>query len=87
MYFRMVHAAACSGSFRPDRTASLSAAPGCRDGGAGGVRYRVADADPLRTTPADLLAGPLPRGTVSRIHFGPPGRKIAVAVRVRNEGT
>jgi len=50
------------------------------------VRYRVGGADPLTTPPADLLAGPLERVTGSTIHFGPPGRKTIVAVRVRNTG-
>lgn len=50
------------------------------------VRYQVGDIDPLTTAPADLLAGPLQCITGSTIHFGPPGRKTVVAVRVRNMG-
>ncbi|APZ98481.1 hypothetical protein BWQ93_08235 [Sphingopyxis sp. QXT-31] len=50
------------------------------------VRYIIDGADPLKTAPADLLAGPLQRVTGSTIHFGPPGRKTVVAVRVRNGG-
>lgn len=50
------------------------------------VRYRIDGADPLTTAPADLLAGPLQRVTGSTIHFGPPGRKTTVLVRVRNGG-
>lgn len=50
------------------------------------VRYIIDGADPLTTAPAELLAGPLQRVTGSTIHFGPPGRKTVVAVRVRNGG-
>lgn len=50
------------------------------------VRYVIDGADPLKTAPAELLAGPLQRVTGSTIHFGPPGRKTIVAVRVRNGG-
>lgn len=50
------------------------------------VRYIIDGADPLKIAPEELLAGPLQRVTGSTIHFGPPGRKTVVAVRVRNGG-
>jgi len=50
------------------------------------VRYIIDGADPLTTAPADLLAEPLQGVTGSTIHFGPPGRKTTVFVRVRNSG-
>jgi len=50
------------------------------------VRYKTGAAHPATIDAASVLAEPLARVTGSTIHFGPPGRKTMVMVKVRNVG-
>ena len=50
------------------------------------VRYKTGAAYPATIDMASVLAEPLQRVTGPTIHFGPPGRKTVVMVRVRNAG-
>ncbi|KQZ64017.1 hypothetical protein ASD67_05700 [Sphingopyxis sp. Root1497] len=50
------------------------------------VRYKTGTAHPATIDAASVLAEPLARITGSTIHFGPPGRKTMVMVKVRNVG-
>lgn len=50
------------------------------------VRYKTGTAYPATIDVASVLAEPLQRVTGPTIHFGPPGRKTMVMIKVRNAG-